>query len=74
MAKNREACGRCSMSVATEVANADRSAEERADRDPYGEHRIEVDEDQLRTFSPGAWLSGVSSRLDDAAQRVIWGR
>ncbi len=62
------------MSVATDVANADRSADERADRDPYGEHRIEVDEGQLRSFSPSGWLSDVSSRLDDVAQRVIWRR
>ncbi|QFU81440.1 hypothetical protein [Natronorubrum aibiense] len=72
MTTDREACGRCSMSVAVDVANSDRDADERADRDPYGDARIEVDETQLRTLSPSAWLEGLSSRLDDVANRLIW--
>lgn len=72
MSKDREACGRCSMSVAVDVANGDRDAEARADRDPYGEERIEVDEDQLRNFSPDGWISRLSSRFDDVAQRFVW--
>ncbi|WP_049890136.1 hypothetical protein [Natronorubrum sulfidifaciens] len=72
MPKEREACGRCSMSVAVDVANSDRDADERAARDPYGDARIEVDEKQLRTLSPSAWLEGLSSRLDDLANRLVW--
>lgn len=74
MAKDREACGRCSMSVAADLVNGDRDPDERAERDPYGEDRIEVDEDQLRLLSPDGWIAGVSSRLDDAAERLVWGR
>ena len=74
MAKDREACGRCSTSVAVDVANLDRGDDERAERDPYGEERIEVDEDQLRTLSPDGWISGLSSRLDDAMSRFTWQR
>lgn len=74
MGKDREACGRCSMSVAVDVANADTDEEGQSDRDPYGEARIEVEADELRTVSPGAWLSGIAGRLDDAAQRFVWGQ
>ncbi|WP_137288961.1 hypothetical protein [Natronorubrum halophilum] len=74
MAKDREACGRCSMTIAVDAANGDRDADERATCDPYGEERIEVGENQLRTLSPGGWIASLSSRLDDVAQRVIWRR
>ncbi|SIR57731.1 hypothetical protein SAMN05421752_10174 [Natronorubrum thiooxidans] len=60
------------MSVAVDVANSDRDADERTARNPYGEDRIEVDEDQLRTLSPSAWLGALSSRLDGVANRLIW--
>ncbi|MGQ3410782.1 hypothetical protein ACT4ML_00765 [Natrinema sp. LN54] len=73
MTNDREACGRCSMSVAVDITNADRD-DERAERNPYGEDRIEVDEDRLRTLSPAGRIAGLSSRLNDAAQRAIWGR
>lgn len=74
MAKEREACGRCSMSVAVDVSNVDRDADERADRNPYGEGRIEVEENQLRAMTPDGWIAGVSRRLDAAAKRLVWGR
>ncbi|SFS47832.1 hypothetical protein [Halostagnicola kamekurae] len=74
MATDREACGRCSMSVAVDVANGDRDDDERAKRDPYGRDRIEVDERELKILSPDGWIAGLSSRLNDAAQRAIWRR
>ncbi|MDG5761003.1 hypothetical protein QA600_16850 [Natronococcus sp. A-GB1] len=74
MIKERESCGRCGISSALEAANADRDEEERAERDPYGEARIEVDEDELRRLSPGAWLSGVAERLGALGDRLAWGR
>ncbi|WP_049921516.1 hypothetical protein [Halopiger djelfimassiliensis] len=74
MPKEREACGRCSMSVAVDVAETDRNEDGRAGRDPVDENRIEVDEDELRTVSPDGWIAGVSSRLDGAVERLIWGR
>ncbi|APW97830.1 hypothetical protein CHINAEXTREME_08575 [Halobiforma lacisalsi AJ5] len=73
MEEEREACGRCSMSTAVDVARSGREADD-AERDPFGEARIEVDADELRTLSPGTWLSGVSSRLNDAIDRFTWGR
>ncbi|WP_246084375.1 hypothetical protein [Salinadaptatus halalkaliphilus] len=54
--------------------NADQDDRERAARDPYGEERIEVDEGQLRTVSPGAWLSRVSDRLGSSIDRLVWNR
>lgn len=62
------------MSTAVEVANADRPDDERAARDPYGDGRIEVDERDFRYVSPGFWLSGLATRLEDATTRLVWGR
>lgn len=42
--------------------------------DPYEGDRIEVAEDEARTVSPAAWLSGVKSRLDAWATKVAYGR
>lgn len=68
MAKEREACGRCSTSVAVEAAADGES------RDPYGEERIEVEADELRTLSPDGWISRLSGRIDGAVERFTWGR
>ena len=61
-----EACGRCSM---TTVVDATASG----DRDPLGDEKIELDEGELRAVSPTAWFEGISNRLDDFAERVIYG-
>lgn len=58
------------MSVAVDVANGD--GDDSSERDPYGEARIEVDEDEFRSVSPGVWLSNLSGRIDDVAQRLVW--
>ncbi len=47
--------------------------EEGRARDPYGDARIEVDDDEARRVSPGAWLSGVKDRLDAVATRLTYG-
>lgn len=72
--RTREACGRCSLSTAVDVANAGRDEDGRGARDPYGEERIEVDESELRRVSPAAWHSKISSWIDDAGRRLTWGR
>ncbi|MFB6250299.1 MAG: hypothetical protein ABEI27_01200 [Halobellus sp.] len=41
--------------------------------DPFEGERIEVDDDALRQVSPGAWLGGLASRLDDVATSFIYG-
>ncbi|MDQ2051239.1 hypothetical protein RBH26_12195 [Natronolimnohabitans sp. A-GB9] len=74
MAKDREACGRCSLSVVVDTANGDRDADERATRDPYGEDSIEVDETELKRLSPDGWLSRVADRLDTVATHLVWNR
>ncbi|UIP00108.1 hypothetical protein Hbl1158_01670 [Halobaculum sp. CBA1158] len=66
---DRETCGRCSM---TTVVDATEDGE--ADRDRFGDDRIEVDDDQLKRASPGAWLGGVVDRLDGVADRLTYGR
>ncbi|MFC7097388.1 hypothetical protein [Halobaculum marinum] len=63
---DREACGRCSMTTVVD-ATAD------GDRDPYGDERIELEDDDLRRVSPSAWLGGVVSTLDDIATRFTYG-
>ncbi|QZP39090.1 hypothetical protein K6T50_10170 [Halobaculum magnesiiphilum] len=68
---DRETCGRCSM---TTVVDATEDGEGAADRDPFGDDRIELDDAELRRTSPTAWLSGVVSALDDIGNRLTYGR
>ncbi|USZ71584.1 hypothetical protein [Natronosalvus halobius] len=72
--KPTESCGRCAMSTVVDATEADRSDGERAARDPYARGAIEVEESSVRRVSPAAWLEGISTRLDDAARRFIYGR
>lgn len=74
MSDDREACGRCSMTTAVDIANAESDADERSACDPYAGDRIEVDAGTLRRVSPGVWLSALSSRLEAAVDSFIWGR
>ncbi|GAB6860983.1 hypothetical protein ACFR97_01815 [Haloplanus litoreus] len=71
--KDTEACGRCAMSSVVSVASENDDGGER-ERDPFGSARIEVDERQLRTVSPAAWLGRVKRRLDAFATRLTYGR
>ncbi|OIB56760.1 hypothetical protein [Natrialba sp. SSL1] len=73
MARKREACGRCSMSVAVEAAQTEQSDTDRATQDPYGDARIEVEESTLRRLSPDGWLSGVSTRVSERVRQLTWG-
>ncbi|MES3516769.1 MAG: hypothetical protein PPP58_03790 [Natronomonas sp.] len=65
--KKTEACGRCSMSTVVDAA-----VEE--EHDPFGEERIEVDEEEFSRVSPAVWLNRISGRIDAAVQRFIYGR
>ncbi len=67
-----EACGRCAMTTVVDTAGA---ADEDGGPDPFGDERIEVPEDQLRTISrPQVWASRVKHRLDEFATRLTYGR
>lgn len=68
MGKKTEYCGRCAMSSVVDVTD------DGTERNPFGDARIEVDDDQLRALSPSAWLGGVKRRLDDVATRLTYGR
>jgi hypothetical protein len=72
--KHVETCGRCAMSSVVSVTTDGKDGEGRERQNPFGESRIEVDDDDLRTVSPGAWLSGLKGRLDDLATRLTYGR
>ena len=72
MAKDTEACGRCSMTVVVDAVDDD--DEENRSRDPFGGERIEVDERELERVSPEAWMGRVSSRVNEAVSRLVWGR
>jgi hypothetical protein len=67
MAKDTEACGRCSMTVVVDAVDE-------ADRDPFGDERIEVDQASMERVSPEAWLSRLSMRVEDAVTQFIWHR
>lgn len=69
-----EACGRCSMSTVVGAVSGDRSAEERAERDPFGDERIEVDESAIRRVSPAGYLSDLKDRLDAVGRRIAYGK
>ena len=69
-----EACGRCSMSTVVDAVNGDRDSDERAEHDPFGEARIEVDEDEVRRISPAGWLADRKAELDALARRLAYGR
>ncbi|PSP89469.1 hypothetical protein BRC90_03800 [Halobacteriales archaeon QS_4_69_34] len=71
--KDTETCGRCAMSSVTGLATDGQSAEEHAERDPFGGSRIELPAGELRTVSPGAWLAGAKRRLDEVATRLTYG-
>jgi hypothetical protein len=71
--KETETCGRCAMSSVVGVASSDDDGD-RGARDPYAGARIEVDESELRTVSPAAWLARVKRRIDDYATRLTYGR
>jgi hypothetical protein len=63
------------MSSVVDVSRSgDGGDDESRSRDPFGEARIEVDERQLRAVSPGAWLGGVKTRLDEFATRLTYGK
>jgi hypothetical protein len=71
MAKDTEACGRCSMTVVVDAVDGESGEQE---RDPFGEQRIEVDQQEMERVSPAAWMGRVSSRVNAAVSRFVWGR
>jgi hypothetical protein len=72
--KEREACGRCAMTSVTGLTMADERQADAADRDPFGEARIEVADEEMRRVSPSAWLEGIVGRINDAATHLTYGR
>ena len=72
MAKDTEACGRCSMTVVVDAVDDEADASDR--REPFGEDRIEVDGREMDRVSPAAWVGRVSTRLDEAVSRLAWRR
>ncbi|ELZ38473.1 hypothetical protein [Halorubrum tebenquichense] len=68
-----EACGRCSMSTVVGAVANDQSPEERAERDPFADGRIEVDESSLRRVSPAGYLGDLKRRVDEIGRRIGYG-
>jgi hypothetical protein len=73
MAKDTEACGRCSMTVVVDAVDGE-DGEGGGRRDPFGEERIEVDRREMERVSPEAWMGRLSTRVNDAVSRFVWGR
>jgi len=72
--KERETCGRCAMTSVTGMTMSDEGEESGAGRDPFGESRIEVSDEDLRRVSPSAWLGGFVQRIDEIATRLTYGQ
>jgi|AntDeeMetagen285_2_1112576.scaffolds.fasta_scaffold00018_10 hypothetical protein len=68
--RESEACGRCSMSTVVDTV----ADEEAAERDPFGEDRIEVEEEELQRVSPDAWIARFTTRLNEIARWLTYGR
>jgi len=69
--KDTEACGRCSM---TSVVSAASEGDD-GGRDPFGDARIEVPEDQLRrAATPQVLLGRAKRRIDQLATKLTYGR
>jgi hypothetical protein len=60
--------------MSTVVGAVSEEDEAAGERDPFGEDRIEVDDDQLRRVSPAAWMGRLTSRLDEIARKLTYGR
>ena len=71
MAKDTEACGRCSMTV---VVDAVDETEDEQPHDPFSDDRIEVDQRDIERISPEAWMGRLSTRVNEAVSRYVWGR
>jgi len=69
-----EACGRCSMSTVVGAVAGDQTPEERAERDPFGDDRIEVDESSIRRISPAGALGDLKDRIDKIGRRIAYGK
>ncbi|WP_226480062.1 hypothetical protein [Natrinema amylolyticum] len=63
------------MSTVVDVASSDDEDDDaEASRDPFGEAAIEIDDEELRRVSPGAWAGRVTEHLDDLGRQLIYGR
>jgi hypothetical protein len=58
------------MTTVVDAVNADGEGP----RDPFGDERIEVEESSVRQVSPVAWMGKVTGRLNEAVQRLTYGR
>ncbi|MUW14333.1 hypothetical protein GJ633_06420 [Halorubrum sp. CBA1125] len=69
-----EACGRCSMSSVVGAVAKYQSPEERAERDPFADERIEVDESAIRRVSPAGFFGDLKDRIDELGRRLAYGK
>ena len=72
MSKQREACGRCSMTVVVDAA--DEEAKDDGSQNPFDGDRIEIDERELSRISPDAWIGRLTTQLNETVSGLIWGR
>jgi hypothetical protein len=71
MGKVKEACGRCSMSTVVDTV----SDEDGGMRNPFDGERIEIPEEKMRAVAkPHVWAGRAKTRLDEFAERVVYGR
>jgi len=70
--KESEACGRCSVSTAVDVAHTD---EKEQPEQPFEGDRIEIEESTMRSVvRHEVFVGRVKDRLNQFAERVVFGR
>jgi len=68
-----EACGRCAMSSVVDVAES--ADEGEGPSDPFGDERIEVEENEMRKAAAPAVVAGrVKHKLNEIATRLTYGQ
>jgi hypothetical protein len=59
------------MTVVVDAVEEEGTAER---EDPFGDERIEVEEEDLERVSPEAWFGRMSSRVNRIVSSFAWGR
>lgn len=69
--KQKEACGRCTVTTVIDATEDEESTAE----NPFEGERIELEESEMRSVARHEVLAGkVTDRLDDFASQFIWGK
>lgn len=72
--KNKESCGRCSVTTVLDATEESDEGGDSGGKNPFDGERIEVDESTLKSTAPHEFaVRGVKDRLDGIVSRLTWG-